>query len=190
MGNRFIVTVLVALVVLNLVLFYEVFQRDVPPPAPGSAPRPITTATAGTTGTTRPSPTAGRTSPSVRSGASPARTPTPSAAGSPTRTVSPAAPDGTPPGRTGIQVASTSYAAEPFETVRISGRYPGVRGRTRLVVEQLHEGAWRPFPLPTTTTPSGRFTAFVELGGRGTHVVRVVDPDRRETSAPVTVTVG
>jgi hypothetical protein len=63
-----------------------------------------------------------------------------------------------------------------------------VRGPTTLRVQLREAGAWRQFPLPTVTRPSGRFRAYVELGP-GRHRLRLVDPDRDEASRPVSVLV-
>lgn len=195
MGNRLVVAALAILVAVNIVLFYAVFRRDATAPTPGvTAPEATRTTgpSAAATGTpTGPPPRAPRsgtpaatTTATHRAAPSTPSTPTTPASASATATVTPSAARG------GIEIAPTSYVAEPFQTVRITGRYPGVPARTTLRIEHLEGGSWRRFPLPTTTADSGRFDAYVELGGHGPHLVRVVDPERGATSPAVTVTIG
>jgi hypothetical protein len=75
-----------------------------------------------------------------------------------------------------IQLEDLPDPARPFETVRIQGTYRG-EGDTFLRVQRREGGRWLDFPLPTKTDPSGRFTAFIELGQPGRYRLRVLDPD-------------
>jgi hypothetical protein len=98
-------------------------------------------------------------------------------------TTSPSAsPTGTATSGSGIETTSSTYFGRPFETVRIEGSYPGARRPARLRVEIRDPGGWTPFPLPAVTTPSGQFTAYVEIGGPGRYQLRIVDPERGATS--------
>ena len=74
-------------------------------------------------------------------------------------------------------------SAEPFETVRISGTYPGGEG-TFLQVQHRSDGTWQTFPVPTKTDSSGKFTAHVELGQPGRYRLRVSDPQSGVASEP------
>ena len=63
--------------------------------------------------------------------------------------------------------------SKPYESkVRTAGE-----GDTFLRVQRREGGKWLDFPLPTKTDPSGRFTAFIELGQPGRYRLRVLDPD-------------
>jgi hypothetical protein len=54
-----------------------------------------------------------------------------------------------------------------------------------LRVQRWEGGKWLDFPLTTKTDQSGKFTAYVELGGRpGRYQLRVLDPDSLVTSKP------
>ena len=94
----------------------------------------------------------------------------------------------TAPPTSGTRIVTTSsfYFGRPFETIHIEGRYRGVHGARELRVQLRHANGWTQFPLPVVTKPSGRFRAYVELG-QGQHRLRIVDPDRGETSRVLTV---
>jgi hypothetical protein len=52
-----------------------------------------------------------------------------------------------------------------------------------LRVQRWEGGKWLDFPLTIKTDQSGKFTAYVELGGRpGPYQLRVLDPDSLVTS--------
>ena len=93
---------------------------------------------------------------------------------------SPASPQGED---LAISTSSSTYFGRPFKTISIEGRYPGVGRPTRLRVELRQGDGWSPFPLPAMTSPSGAFTAYVEMGGPGRYRLRIVDPQRNATSA-------
>jgi len=95
-----------------------------------------------------------------------------------TKPMSEPSDEATHPGRqeSTIQLEDLPDRARPFETVRIQGTYPD-EGDTFLWVQRLEGGRWLDFPLPTKTDPSGRFTAFIELGQPGRYRLRVLDPD-------------
>ena len=81
-----------------------------------------------------------------------------------------------------IQLEDLADSAKPFQTVRIQGRFRGGAG-TFLRVQRWEGGKWLDFPLTTKTDQSGKFTAYVELGGRpGRYQLRVLDPDSLVTS--------
>jgi hypothetical protein len=204
MGKRLVIAAVAILVAVNIGLSYAVLRRNASAPSPQvSAPavsgtaspsRPATRAASPSPRATRPSPTVSTTPTRA-----PTRVPTrpasplisaitaiPSTASAP----SPAATATPSPARGGIEIAPTSYVAAPFETVRITGRYPGVPAGTTLRVEHLDSGTWLRFPLPTTTAASGQFAAYVELGEPGRYRVRVVDATRAVTSPAITVDIG
>lgn len=195
MGNRLTAVALAILVVVNIALLVAVFRRD------ATAPGPRTSSVVAEGHRTRsPSPTPTRT-PSTTPSRTPSRTP-----GTPTASVSPsprstqatvptptaATTSGTAlPGRGGhIELASASYFAQPFQTLRIRGSYPGGPPRTALRVQHREGGRWLMFPLPVTTGATGRFTAYVDIGGRGQYLLRIVDPDGNVASPAITVYVG
>jgi hypothetical protein len=80
-----------------------------------------------------------------------------------------------------IQVENVVDSARPSQTVSIRGTYHG-GANTFLRVQRLEGGKWFDFPLTTKTDQSGKFTAYVELGGPGRYQLRVLDPDSLVTS--------
>jgi hypothetical protein len=105
---------------------------------------------------------------------------------SPSPTASPTGDDAsstTGSGGAAIQTSSSTYFGRPFETVQITGRYPGAHGPTQLRVEIQQPQGWAPFPLPAVTRPSGEFKAYVEMGGPARYRLRIVDPQRHATSS-------
>lgn len=80
-----------------------------------------------------------------------------------------------------ISLEASADSAKPFQIVRIQGTYHG-GARTLLRVQRFEQGRWLAFPIPTHTDPSGRFTAYVELGQPGRYRLRVLDPDANVTS--------
>jgi hypothetical protein len=199
MGNRLTAGALAILVVVNIALLFAVFRRDAN--APSSRTSAVVTEghrtrSPSTAPTKEPRGTPSRT-PSV----TPSRTPstaTVSVSPSPESTEatvpSPTAPTsgGTDlPGRGGrIRLASTSYSVQPFQTLRIRGSYPGVPPVTALRVQHREGSRWLMFPLPVTTGAAGRFTAYVDIGGPGKYLLRIVDPKGNVASPAVTVYVG
>jgi hypothetical protein len=88
-----------------------------------------------------------------------------------------------------IRTTEASYFGRPFETIQVAGRYVGVHAARTLRVELRQGRRWTEFPLPAVTRPSGRFTAYVELGRPGRYQVRLVDPVRGTASRTVTILV-
>jgi hypothetical protein len=80
-----------------------------------------------------------------------------------------------------IQLEDLPNSAEPFQTVRIEGRYPSGPNRF-LQVQRWEGGEWLAFPLHPKTDKSGRFTAFVEPGPPGRYRLRLLDPESGVTS--------
>jgi hypothetical protein len=80
-----------------------------------------------------------------------------------------------------IQVENVVDSARPSQTVPIQGTYHG-GANTFLRVQRWEGGKWLDFPLTTKTDQSGKFTAYVELGGPGRYQLRVLDPDSLVTS--------
>ena len=112
-------------------------------------------------------------------------------AGAPAQTPPSTSQGGTgAPSRERVELANSAYVAEPFETVRIDGRYFGAGAGTTLRLQRQQQGDWVNFPLPTTTDRGGRFTAYVELGKPGSHRLRVVDPGSGTSSEVVVVNIG
>lgn len=203
MVNRLTLAAIAILVVVNVVLLFAVFRRGETSTETQTAPissgrgghgagassaAPDATASAGTSPTrsathsprSSPRPSAGATASANPRGSAPA-TLAPSA-GAPTR--------GATGDRGHIELASASYLGQPFKTVAIEGRYPGAAARTPLRVQHREGSRWLLFPLPTTTDSSGRFTAYVDMGGAGQYLLRVVDPRRNVVSPVVTLSIG
>jgi hypothetical protein len=98
-------------------------------------------------------------------------------------------PSGTlTPSTSGVAIRTSKdfYFGRPYETIAISGRYVGAEQATELRVQVLRPGGWQTFPLPAVTKESGRFRAYVELGG-GQYRLRLVDPATGTRSGVVTV---
>jgi hypothetical protein len=123
-----------------------------------------------------------------RTGASPAASPAPTSIGTqsaPTSTSTPSASDNTSsrPAEEPIQLEGLVASAKPFQPVRIEGTYAG-GADTFLQVQHWDAGRWVPFPLPTKTDQSGKFTAYVEPGPPGRYRLRVLDPTSGAQSKP------
>ena len=82
-----------------------------------------------------------------------------------------------------IQVKGLVSSAKPFQPVRIDGTHHG-RADTFLQVQHWYAGRWVPFPLPTKTDQSGKFTAYVEPGPPGRYRLRILDPTSGAQSKP------
>jgi hypothetical protein len=80
-----------------------------------------------------------------------------------------------------IQLRNLPESGRASQTVRINGRFRDGPD-TFLRVQRWEDGKWLDFPLITKTDKSGRFTAFVELGGPGRYQLRVLDPNSLVTS--------
>ena len=124
---------------------------------------------------------------------------TPPGAGSPESAASPAATGNAEPAdgadargkaeSPGIELGAGAPTARSMEAVLLTGRSEAAPG-TALRVQVLERpGRWADFPLPTVVDEVGRFRTYVELGGRGVHRVRVVDPASGATSAVVAITI-
>jgi hypothetical protein len=110
----------------------------------------------------------------------------PAVTASATATVSqPTSQPSNQPTRTGaaspIRVQELTEPARAFQTVRIKGRFLDGPD-TSLRVQRWEGGKWLDFPLIAQTDKSGRFTAYVELGGQGRYELRVLDPNSLVTS--------
>jgi len=90
------------------------------------------------------------------------------------------------PSGAAIRTSTDFYFGRPYETIAISGRYLGVEHPRALRVQVLRPDGWQTFPLPAVTKESGRFRAYVELGG-GQHRLRLVDPVTGTRSEVLTV---
>jgi hypothetical protein len=88
-----------------------------------------------------------------------------------------------------IQLEDLPESGRPFQTVRIQGRFRS-GADTLLRVQRWEGGKWLDFPLTTKTDQSGKFTTYVELGGRpGRYLLRVLDSDSLVTSEPFVVVI-
>jgi hypothetical protein len=110
----------------------------------------------------------------------------PAVTASATATVSqPTSQPSNQPTRTGaaspIQVQDLTEPARASQTVRIKGRYRDGPD-TSLRVQRWEGGKWLDFPLIAQTDKSGRFTAYVELGGPGRYELRLLDANSLITS--------
>jgi hypothetical protein len=80
-----------------------------------------------------------------------------------------------------IQLEDVPESGKPSQTIRIQGRFRD-RPHTFLRVQHREGNRWLDFPLTTMTDRSGKFTAYVELGGPGRYQLRVLDSDSLVTS--------
>ena len=119
------------------------------------------------------------------SGSSPRTGGSSSASSDPTTVGKPRASDtaDSNPADEAIQVEGLVNSAKPFQPVRIEGTHHG-RADTFLQVQRWDAGRWVPFPLPTKTDQSGKFTAYVEPGPPGRYRLRVLDPTSGAESEP------
>ena len=88
-----------------------------------------------------------------------------------------------------IQLEKPPVSAQPFQAVRIQGRYRD-GANTFLQVQRWENGQWVAFPVPTKTDKDGRFTAHVELGEPGRYQLRLQDPASGVTSKPFVLVIG
>ena len=119
------------------------------------------------------------------SGSSPRTGASSSASSDPTTVGKPRASDTTDskPADDAIQVKGLVSSAKPFQPVRIDGTHHG-RADAFLQVQHWYAGRWVPFPLPTKTDESGKFTAYVEPGPPGRYRLRILDPTSGAESKP------
>lgn len=118
---------------------------------------------------------------SRQSGAS---SPTPSSGGTPDASATPTSTDA-------VEAQLGALVAEPMEAVEVSGRVTGVPAGTAVRVQLRHpDGRWRAFPLEPVVDESGAFLTYVEVGRRGKHEVRVVEPESDARSEPMSLRIG
>jgi hypothetical protein len=88
-----------------------------------------------------------------------------------------------------ITVKPAVRSAKRHEVVQLVGRYspPGAREVLHVQLRQHHR--WITFPLPAVSDPSGRFSAFVELGRQGPNRLRVIDRRTGQVSGTAVVNV-
>jgi hypothetical protein len=160
-----------ALVVLNVSLWYIVFNRDRDSSVQASSSQVSASATPAGRASQAPQPaTRGRSGPTTASH----RTPVAAA-----------------PAENEISLTRETFVVGPHETVRIAGtlRRKGSDAGRRVRVEMWRDGAWWAFPLTAVTGPGGRFTAYVDLGVLGKHRLRVVTLTTHVVSDAFTITV-
>lgn len=193
--KRPLVLVLAVLILLDIVSIQTVLSRDKKDPAtPRAAFSTRTPPGVMPVTVTPPSVVTGHApTPKATAAPEPPATPTPTPEATLTPKATPAPKDEDPPDSTGteplVHIKGQSFAARPFETVRMEGSYVGSSARTILRVQHRRGGHWVDFPLPTTTDESGNFTVHVELGTTGEHQVRVVDPRTHTVSETVLVVI-
>ena len=88
-----------------------------------------------------------------------------------------------------ILLEKPPVSAQPFQAVRIQGRYRD-GANTFLQVQRWEDGQWVAFPVPTKTDKDGRFTAHLELGEPGRYQLRLQDPASGVTSKPFVLVIG
>jgi hypothetical protein len=88
-----------------------------------------------------------------------------------------------------IELEDLPTSGKPSQTVPIHGRFSGPAG-TFLRVQHWEGGKWLDFPLTAKTDRSGKFTAYVELGGPGRYELRVLDSDSLVTSKTFVVVIN
>jgi hypothetical protein len=108
-------------------------------------------------------------------------------------------PEGTPTGdpeeppttpeEGSLQLESSSYSGQPFETVPIQGTYAGAEPGTTLRVQRQQDGSWVSFPLRAVTDEDGNFSTYVELGP-GTYRLRVADVEKDVVSDEFVLRIG
>jgi hypothetical protein len=91
------------------------------------------------------------------------------------------------PSQTLIRLSAESGVAQPYQTLRLTGRYG--KSNTVLRAQQYLGGRWVLFPLPTITNGAGKFSTYVELAQRGPHRLRMLCPSTGARSNVVSVTV-
>lgn len=139
-----------------------------------------------TSSTAASSTTAAPTAPPPSSTTAAPTSPPPSNTNPPTSPPASTATSAQPP----IELRTVDDSAARFETVPLTGSYPGATA-TRLEVQHRREaGTWTGFPLPTVVGPDGQFSTYVELGELGVHYLRVVDNGAGVASNVITVTIS
>jgi hypothetical protein len=87
-----------------------------------------------------------------------------------------------------IELRRRAYHARPFATVRLDGRVRNARPAS-VAVQLLSRGSWISFPIHAVVDGAGRFVAYVDLGGRGTYRLRIIDLRGRAASPLLRVSV-
>jgi non-ribosomal peptide synthetase-like protein len=148
-------------------------QAPTPAPSPSAdAPSP-----AGSSSPDGPSPTTRSSS-----------TPKPKAKASKKASKAPAPADKPSSSAKTIRLKDRTLSAEPFQTVRIQGTYPGAVD-TLLQLQRVESGEWVSYPLLSKTNKSGEFTTFIELGEPGRYQLRVRDPSSNVRSRPIVLVI-
>ena len=112
----------------------------------------------------------------------------PGAGGSSTAQSTPAAPSHGASTSKVISLTAHREAAAPLTAVRLTGEYAEAEPGTLLHLQlRSPDRGWVSFPLPTAVDDGGRFLTYVELGRRGTNVLRVIEPESDVTSNSVAV---
>ncbi len=178
MDRRVVLGAVAALAVVDVALWFAVFDRSSSPVASSSNSE---VGGEGQVSTASPDPSA-----SARPTASPRPKASPEPTTSPEPTASTASAE-PPEEQPRVEITSGRLSGTPFETVPVRGVLHGVAEATTLRVQHRQQGRWVSFPLRTTTDATGRFTAYVEMGTPGRHQLRVRDARTGVTSPVVTV---
>lgn len=87
------------------------------------------------------------------------------------------APDDGAAGSAGLEATLEAARTSPMEAVALTGHVDGVEPGTELRVQlRDRERRWTSFPLRPVVDDSGHFETYVELGARGVHELRVLEP--------------
>lgn len=100
-----------------------------------------------------------------------------------------ASPSATPRARTGrIQLDVSPLKAGPMQRVDMSGSYRGPGG-PQLQVQRYEDGTWSDFGVQATVR-GGSYSTYIMTGRAGENRFRMFDPQAKEASNVVTVTIG
>jgi hypothetical protein len=98
-------------------------------------------------------------------------------------------PSAKPKPRTGkIQLDVSPLQAGPMQRVNMTGRYRGA-DNTQLQVQRYEDGTWSDFGVQATVRV-GTYTTYIMTGRAGENRFRMFDPQTKEASNVVTVTIG
>ncbi len=116
----------------------------------------------------------------------PRRCPSPGTRASPSDEPSESeSPDAGPPGR--IELAISPVLARPMERVNFTGTYKGADA-LQLEVQRFEDGKWSDFGVQATVRV-GTFETYIMTGRTGENRFRVFDPQTKEGSNVILVTI-
>lgn len=101
---------------------------------------------------------------------------------------SPSASPSPPEGSGDIELGASPVRASPMQRINLTGNYKGADNLS-LEVQRLEGGRWSNFGVDATVR-AGSYATYVQTGRAGAQRFRMYDPETKEGSNVVLVTIG